>query len=141
MIDIDIALSPGGRVPTSGSKGAAGCDIYSTMNIMIAPGETRRVSTGIHTQIPAGYEAQIRGRSGLAMKGMMVALGTIDCDYRGEWGIIFHNSTKELYQINIGDRIAQAVFNEVPRINFNVVQDLDKTNRGINGFGSTGRGE
>jgi len=113
MIDINIKLDAGSRLPTSGSTGAAGHDIYSTINIMIAPGETRRIPTGISTQISKGYEAQIRGRSGLAMKGMFVPTGTIDCDYRGEWGVIFHNSTTEVYQIIKGDRIAQAVFNEV----------------------------
>jgi dUTP pyrophosphatase len=92
-------------------------------------------------QIPDGYECQVRPRSGLAYKKGITVLntpGTIDADYRGEVGIILINHSKNEFVVNNGDRIAQLVFNKFEQIEWSNVQELNKTNRGTGGFGSTG---
>ena len=138
MIDVKIKLAPGTRLPTQGSEESAGFDIYSTGPFELHPGIRRRIPTGISAAIPKGYEAQIRPRSGLALAGVDVILGTIDSDYRGDWGIIMENTSTVSSKFLTGDRIAQVVFSKVPRVYMQVVQELDETDRGANGFGSTG---
>ncbi len=138
MEDTRIKLNEGARLPSKGSLGAAGHDLYSSETFELQVGERKLVKVGISTAIPEKYEAQIRGRSGLTLKGIDVPLGTIDSDYRGEWGVILVNNSGKPFQFKKGDRIAQAVFNRVSTTYFSIVQELDYTVRGEGGFGSTG---
>lgn len=99
------------------------------------------IPTGLFTAIPEGYEVQIRPRSGLALKLGIFVLntpGTIDADYRNEWGIIIYNLGSNSFHISQGDRIAQAVLNKVEQIEWKEVDSLDDTERGLGGFGSSG---
>lgn len=132
---------PTPRYMTSGS---AGMDVYAAINkaYELKPGERSLISSGIHMQIPEGFEAQIRPRSSLAINSGITLLntpGTIDSDYRGEIKIIMINLSSEIFIIKRGDRIAQIVFNKVEIPNIEVVQNLDITERGSGGFGSTGK--
>jgi dUTP pyrophosphatase len=128
--------------PTYQTKGAAGMDIHSVVDLTISPGKTALVQTGIGLGIPEGYEAQVRPRSGLAFKyGVTVlnAPGTIDSDYRGEVKVILINHGDQEFIIRRGDRIAQLVFCPVNHATLIVTDRLDSTDRGAGGFGSTGK--
>ena len=110
-------------------------------DLVLAPGEIRRVPTGIAVAIPDGYEGQIRPRSGLALKhgiGMVNAPGTIDADYRGEIGLVLINWGAEPFTIQRGDRVAQMVISRVFRVEVILRDDLDETDRGAGGFGHSG---
>ena len=118
-------------------------DLYANIDkpITIKPMERVLIPTGLYISIPVGYEAQVRARSGLAIKhGITLAngIGTIDSDYRGEIGVILINLGQEAYTINRGDRIAQLVIVKYERVEFELVSDLDSTERGEGGFGHTG---
>jgi dUTP pyrophosphatase len=107
--------------------------------VEIQPGETVVVPTGLRMEIPEGYEVQIRPRSGLARRGLVAAFGTVDSDYRGEVGVILHNTNSDMVKlIEDGDRIAQGVLCPVTRANFEFVNEVSQTARGSGGFGSTG---
>ena len=109
--------------------------------IIIESGEWKLISTGIYIKLPNGFEAQVRPRSGLALKKGITVLnspGTIDSDYRGEIGVILINHSKNEFIVNNGDRIAQLVFNKFEQIEWSNVEELNETNRGTGGFGSTG---
>lgn len=110
--------------------------------VIIFPGGRALIPTNIHTAIPEGYEVQIRSRSGLALKSGVMILntpGTIDANYRNSWGLIVANFGDEEFEIAQGDRVAQAVLNKFETIEWNVVTDLDETERGLGGFGSSGK--
>lgn len=129
-------------IPSYETDGAAGMDIRSNEVFVISPGERRIVKTGLHIQLPQGYEAQIRPRSGLAIKSGITVLnspGTIDSDYRGEIGVILINHSDKMFGINIGDRIAQMVIAKYEQVEFEQVESLDETERGEGGFGHTGK--
>lgn len=109
--------------------------------LLIFSGGRALVPTNLYTAIPEGYEVQIRPRSGLALKEGVTVLntpGTIDADYRNGWGIILINFSDEVFEINQGDRIAQAILSKVDQIEWAPVQELSSTDRGLGGFGSTG---
>ena len=109
--------------------------------IVIKPGGRALIPTELYTAIPAGYEVQIRPRSGLALKSGITVLntpGTIDADYRNGWGVILMNHGTEPFIVKQGDRIAQAVLAKVEQIEWKEVETLDETERGLGGFGSTG---
>ncbi len=130
-------------MPAYMSAGAAGMDLYADVSedVILNPGEIKLVSTGISIAMPSGYEAQIRPRSGLALKHgitMVNTPGTIDSDYRGVVSLIMTNLGKEAYVIKRGARVAQMVINEVIRAEFEEVQSLDVTARAHGGFGHTG---
>lgn len=130
-------------LPSYKTKGSSGMDLYANIDkpITIKPMERVLIPTGLYISIPAGYEAQVRARSGLAIKhGITLAngIGTIDSDYRGEIGVILINLGQEAYTINRGDRIAQLVIVKYERVEFELVSDLDSTERGEGGFGHTG---
>lgn len=129
-------------LPKYMSEGAAGMDLYADIDkpYILKQGEVLLIPTGIKIALPHGYEAQIRPRSGLALKhgiGIPNSPGTIDADYRGEIKIILTNWGKEDFTINRGDRIAQMVINRVEIIKWDLVDNLDKTERGEGGFGHT----
>jgi dUTP pyrophosphatase len=140
ILQLDKELS----LPKYETDGSAGMDLYSTKNTWIIPGQISVISTGIAISLPKGYEAQIRPRSGLAAKhGITVvnAPGTIDSDYRGEIKIILTNLSRQQHQVLRGNRIAQMVINRVEQINWLPVEtglDLEQSERGSGGFGSTG---
>ena len=134
-------------LPAYATPGAAGADLRANFldrgDVLVQPGARLLISTGLRLAIPAGYEVQIRPRSGLALKhGITLANapGTIDSDYRGALGVILLNTGTEAFQIRHGDRIAQMVVAPVVQAAFALVSELDTTARGAGGFGSTGRG-
>ena len=138
--EADQALGP----PTYETAGAAGADLRANLpdrgTVNLQPGERALVPTGLRMEIPDGFEAQIRPRSGLALKhGITLpnAPGTIDSDYRGPLGVIVMNAGAEAFQITHGDRIAQLVVAPVVQATF-ALADLSETERGSGGFGSTG---
>ena len=130
-------------LPRYESDGSSGMDIraYVEEPVLLKPGEIRLIPTGFAVSVPHGYEAQIRPRSGLALRhgiGMVNSPGTIDSDYRGEIGIVLINWGCEAFLIKRGDRIAQMIISRVFRADFVEVDDLDATPRGQGGFGHTG---
>ena len=128
-------------LPAYATTGAAGMDVVAAEALTLAPGARAAVATGFAIAIPAGYEVQVRPRSGLALKHGITCLntpGTIDEDYRGEVKVILANLGDEPFQIARGDRIAQLVPAAVQRADMIEVDALDETARGSGGFGSTG---
>ncbi len=130
-------------LPTYETIASAGLDIRANLtdSITLKPLERALVKTGIFLEIPVGYEAQVRPRSGLAFKNGVTVLnspGTIDADYRGEVGVILINLSNEHFLINNGERIAQLVFAKVEQAQWTEVEILSDTARGEGGFGSTG---
>lgn len=143
-IEIRLKRLPHGEglpVPAYATAGAAGMDVVAAEELDLAPGARHAVATGFAMAIPAGYEVQVRPRSGLALKhGVTVpnTPGTIDSDYRGELKIIMINHGDVPFPIRRGDRIAQIVAAPVQQARFAEVDELDETARGAGGFGSTG---
>ncbi len=131
-------------LPRYATSGSSGLDLVADVqeDVTIMPGEIKLISTGIYIGLPDGYEAQIRPRSGLALKhgiSMVNTPGTIDSDYRGLVGIIMINHGKDPFHIRRGDRVAQMVIQEVTKADIEVVQELDDTVRAGGGFGHTGK--
>jgi len=136
-------VSKGGDLPAYATEGSSGADLraYIEEPITLMPGERRLVPTGIFVEIPQGVEAQIRARSGLAIKhgiGLVNGVGTVDSDYRGEWNIPLINWGQEPYTIHSGDRIAQVIFSRYEKADFVSVSQISETERGAGGFGHTG---
>jgi len=128
-------------LPAYATDGAAGMDVVAAEDVTILPGARHAVATGLAMAIPAGFEIQVRPRSGLALKhGISVpnSPGTIDSDYRGELKVILINHGSEPFAVLRGDRIAQLVLAPVVRASWVEVSALDETKRGDGGFGSTG---
>lgn len=128
-------------LPAYATAGAAGMDVVSAEDVTLAPGARHAVATGLALAIPEGYEIQVRPRSGLALKhGISVpnTPGTIDSDYRGELKVILINLGAEPFAIARGDRVAQLVLAPVVQAAWEEVAELDATERGAGGFGSTG---
>ncbi|WP_206241905.1 dUTP diphosphatase [Novosphingobium terrae] len=128
-------------LPAYATSGAAGMDVVSAEDVVLAPGARHAVATGLSMAIPAGFEIQVRPRSGLALKhGISApnAPGTIDSDYRGEVKIILINHGDKAFEILRGDRVAQLVLAPVVQGGWLEVEELDATDRGEGGFGSTG---
>lgn len=126
-------------VPNYQTEGAAGCDLVSTERLVVFPGESKTIPTGIAIALPVGLEAQVRGRSGLWFKHHVSAfLGTIDSDYRGEIAASLTNHGKEPFFVYPGDRIAQMVIAPVYQPEWELVEALPESGRGEAGFGSTG---
>lgn len=128
------------KIPDYVSSGSSGADIYSIIDTDIAPGAFSLIPTGIAVEIPEGFEAQIRPRSGIALKHGVTVLntpGTIDADYRGEIKVIMINLGDKIFSVKKGMRIAQMVFAHVEHAKFEVVDELNKTKRGGGGFGHT----
>ena len=137
-------LRGGAALPTRGSACAAGYDLRACIeeSVVIAPGATAMVGTGLSIAVPEGYFGAVFARSGLAAKqGVRPAncVGVCDSDYRGEYTVALHNDSAEPRTINHGDRIAQLVVVPCLSLEFDEVEELDATERGAGGFGSTGR--
>ena len=150
MTACDVALTrlPHGAdlaLPGYGTEMSAGMDLLAAVEtaVVLAPGERRLIPSGIAIALPAGTEAQVRPRSGLALKHGVTVLnapGTIDADYRGEVGVILINLGQEPFTIQRGDRIAQMVIASHAQARWRVVETLETSARGAGGFGSTGTG-
>ena len=129
-------------LPAYATSGAAGMDVLAAEHVSLAPGARHAIATGFAVAIPPGYEIQVRPRSGLALKHGITCLntpGTIDHDYRGEVKVILANLGSEPFEVRRGERIAQLVPAAVTRATFREVGNLDVTQRGAGGFGSTGQ--
>jgi len=129
-------------LPIRQSPQSAGMDLYAKINTTIKKGERVLIPTGIRIALPFGYEAQVRPRSGLALKHGVTVLntpGTIDADFRGEVGVILINLGQEDFAVKRGDRIAQMVIAKVEMVSFEEVNELPNTLRGEGGYGSTGQ--
>lgn len=143
-IEVRIEILDGimpGTIPKYATSGSSGLDLRANANATIARGRWALIPCGFRIQIPDGYEGQIRPRSGLAWKFGLTILntpGTIDSDYRGEVKVIMMNLSQEDFEINRLDRIAQLVICPVIKATLIVVDDLDETERGSGGLGSTG---
>lgn len=132
------------ELPKYATKLSAGMDLRANIEepIVLQPGERRLIPTGIHIGLPQGYEAQVRPRSGLALKHGLTCLnspGTIDADYTGDVGVILINHGQEPFTINDGDRIAQMVIAKYKQVTWVEVEELQATERGDGGFGHTGK--
>lgn len=140
-MQIKIKKINDGKLPEYKTTGASGADCYARIEkpVVIKAKKTETIPLGFAVEIPAGYEMQIRPRSGLARKdGVKAVLGTIDSDYRGEVCAIIFNDSEKDFEVKDGDRIAQAVVAPVIQVNWDVVESLTDTERGGGGFGSTG---
>ncbi len=141
---VKIVNESGNPLPAYATEGSAGMDLCAHIHesVVLEPLERRLIPTGLFIELPAGYEAQVRPRSGLALKQGITCLnspGTIDADYRGEIGVILINLSNEMQVIKTGDRIAQMVIAPVTQISWEPATALTPTNRGAGGFGSTGK--
>ena len=137
-------LRPGAVVPTYGSTGAAGADLYACLeqSVTIQPGESAFIPTGLSMEIPTGFAGLIYARSGLSCKkGLAPAnkVGVIDSDYRGEFIVVLHNHGSESQTVSHGERIAQLLITPVFTPGFVQVDELSDTSRSSGGFGSTGK--
>ncbi|GAB5438038.1 dUTP diphosphatase [Falsiruegeria mediterranea] len=143
----DEESDPQIALPSYETAGAAGADVRANFpdrtGVVLAPGARALIPTGLRLEIPAGYEVQVRPRSGLALKhGITLpnTPGTIDSDYRGPLGVILLNAGAEPFEVAHGERIAQLIVAPVLQAQFDLVDGLSDTDRGSGGFGSTGRG-
>lgn len=135
-------LSDSARVPTYGTDGAACFDLYAADTVAVAPGRKVTVKTDVAFEVPEGYVLKLYSRSGHGFKhGVRLANGTgiIDSDYRGHVPVCLHNDGNQPFIVELGDRVAQAMIVPVPRVEFQVVDELSETLRGEGGMGSTGR--
>ncbi len=142
-IRVKVINKGGQPLPTYETPHSAGLDLRAALSeaVVLAPGERGLIPTGLFLEIPPSYEAQVRPRSGLALKRGLTLLnapGTIDADYRGEVGVIIINLSAEEQPISPGERIAQLIFSPVTRGEWIEVKELAETERGSGGFGSTG---
>ena len=129
--------------PTYETSLSAGMDLraYVEGPTTLRPGERKLIKTGLHIELPEGYEAQVRPRSGLAFKKGITVLnspGTIDADYRGDIGVILINHSNEEFVVKSGDRIAQLVISKFEKVDWETSDEINSTSRGDSGFGSTG---
>lgn len=134
-------IHPQAIVPKYHSNGAAGFDLHACEACIIKAGKISLIKTGLAMAIEGGFELQIRPRSGLAFKNSISVLnapGTIDSDYRGEIGVLLINYSQVDFAVYVGDRIAQGIIAQVFQAHFEECSELDSTQRGINGFGSSG---
>jgi dUTP pyrophosphatase len=142
-VNIKFVAQEGAIIPEYKTSGAAGADVCAFLSepVVIKSGEFAMIPTGLSFAIPEGYEIQVRPRSGLAAKNGVTVLntpGTIDSDYRGEVKVILINHGKDAFTVNNGDRIAQLIVAPVTQGIFEKTDELDSTERGEGGFGSTG---
>lgn len=143
MIEIKVINNGHQPLPTYATSQSAGMDLRANIDqpIVLRPMERKLVTTGLHIALPPGYEAQIRPRSGLALKKGITVLnspGTVDADYRGEIMVLLINFSNEDFIINDGERIAQMVIAKHEQAEFQLVELLDETERGCGGYGHTG---
>jgi dUTP pyrophosphatase len=144
MLTVNIINKSRNALPEYATTGSSGMDLRADLNepIVIKPLERRLVPTGLFIELPTGYEAQVRSRSGLAIHYGITCLnspGTIDADYRGEIKVILVNLSLEQHTVHPGDRIAQMIFQRTERATWIPVEELKETERSAGGFGHTGK--
>lgn len=142
VVDAKVKLINGGKCPEFKRSGDACADCYANCEadeITIRQGERCVIPLGFAMEIPEGYEIQLRPRSGMSKLGIDIAFGTGEFTYRGEYGACFINNSKGDYVVHKGDRICQLAIRQVPPVSFKVVDELSETERGINGWGSSGK--
>ena len=142
-INVRLKLLPGGMLPRKMTPGSSGYDLFARLSepIILRPGEWKAIPVGFVIELPEGFEAQIRPRSGLALRfglAMLNSPGTIDSDYRGEVRVILANLGNEEVTIKNGDRVAQMIISRVYSCEFELIEELTPTVRNEGGFGSTG---
>ena len=142
-IEVKVVNNGHQPLPAYATPQSAGMDLRANLDapVTLLPMERRLIPTGLHIALPEGYEAQVRPRSGLALKhGITVinAPGTIDADYRGEVGVLLINLSQEPFTVNDGERIAQMIIARHEQADFELVEELDQTERGAGGYGHTG---
>lgn len=140
MVYVRVKVIEGGQLPERKTSGAVAFDCHARLEneIVIEHGERATIPLGFAMELPVGYELQIRPRSGLSKKGIDVALGTGDYDFTGEYTATVINNSHKAFTVNNGDRICQAAVREVPEVLISIVDKLKETERGSNGWGSTG---
>lgn len=143
MVEIKL-VTKSGNIPAYETEGSAGMDLKAVLNepVVLAPGERRLIPTGLFIELPQGYEAQVRARSGLAIKHgitLINCVGTIDSDYRGEIQVPLVNLGQDDFEIKNGERIAQMVIAKYEQVSWKITDELSETERGAGGFGHTGR--
>ena len=143
MIKVKVVNRGHQQLPTYATPQSAGMDLRANLDepVTLHPLERKLIPTGLHMALPEGYEAQVRPRSGLALKHGLTVLntpGTIDADYRGEIGVVLINLSQQDFVVNDGERIAQMVIARHEQGDFVVVEELDATERGEGGYGHTG---
>ncbi len=143
MIQVKVVNRGNQQLPTYATAQSAGLDLRANIDepVILHPMERKLISTGLHIALPEGFEAQVRPRSGLALKHGITVLnspGTIDADYRGEIMVLLINFSQENFVINSGERIAQMIITKFEQIKWNVTDCLDETERGQGGYGHTG---
>lgn len=145
MLSVNIVNKSGHELPSYQTKNSAGLDLRANLpdgSITLGPLERQLVPTGLHIALPAGYEGQVRARSGLAMKhgiGLVNSPGTLDADFRGELKVLLINFSNEPFEVKDGERIAQLVVARYETVEWNPTTELNETERGHGGFGSTGK--
>jgi len=139
-LEVKIRVEHNDLLPFYATDGSAGMDLRADLagKVVLRPNESMIIQTGVSIELPIGYEAQVRPRSSLSKKRIIVAFGTIDSDYRGVIGINIHNASNDVFEIYPLDRIAQMVVSKYERIKWQEVKELEGTKRGAGGFGSTG---
>lgn len=141
---VNIVNKSNNQLPIYETEGSAGMDLRAYLPsgpIVLKPGERELIPTGLYVSLPKGKELQVRPRSGLALKNgisIVNSPGTVDSDYRGEIGVILINLGQEDFTVKSGERIAQAVIADYTRVEWNLVEALDETERGAGGFGHSG---
>lgn len=143
MLKIKVVNKGHQPLPQYATAQSAGMDLRANLDapVTLKPLERRLIPTGLHIALPVGYEAQVRPRSGLALKKGITVLntpGTIDADYRGEIGVLLINLSSEDFVINDGERVAQMIIARYEQGEFEIVDELDETERGAGGYGHTG---
>ncbi|GAB6275909.1 MAG: dUTP diphosphatase [Rectinema sp.] len=143
-MDVQISLSEDARIPQYATEYSAGADLFASLKeaVVLQPLSRALIPTGVKIALPPGYEAQVRPRSGLALRHGVTCLntpGTIDSDYRGEIRVLLINLGDKSFTIENGDRIAQLIIAPIIQAHFSLSEKLDDTSRGAGGFGSTGR--
>lgn len=143
MVQIKVVNKGNQPLPKYQTAQSAGMDLRANINapVLLKPLDRKLIPTGLHIALPEGYEAQIRPRSGLVIKNGITIIntpGTIDPDYTGDVGVILVNISNEDFVVQPGDRIAQMIINKFEQAEFEVVEELDETERGEGGFGHTG---
>ena len=138
-MNVKVKLENGAILPTFGTTGAAGADLYALTDVTLNPGERMIIPTGVSMEIPEGHFCFVTGRSGNTIKkGLHVALGTIDYDYRGNIGVISFNLSNEVISFKKGDRVAQLIMLPYISPDYIIVDELSETDRNTGGYGSTG---
>lgn len=139
-LKVKIKLSKDAHIPTYGTSGAAGLDLYASADVTIQPNERMLIPTGVAMEIPEGHFCYVMGRSGNTIKkGLHVALGLVDEDYRSTIGVMAFNQSGETISFAKGDRVAQMVILPYPKVELVKVDELSDTERGTGGYGSTGK--